>query len=107
MSRTSLHDENGLARVKDDELLAVTNCTLSNALKQLASLVILANDIFNDLTGHLNEVGERSKCLQLKICRVTERVELYDPKKVTVRKYKPSKHLREYRTLSLSQYDCL
>ncbi|CAG9559730.1 unnamed protein product [Danaus chrysippus] len=85
LSRTSLRDEDGKLKVTDEELQAVTNCTLSNALRQLASLVLLAEDIFSELTSQLEEITERSKVAKTKIERVQEVVEKYDPKKVTVR----------------------
>ncbi|CAG9559727.1 unnamed protein product [Danaus chrysippus] len=84
LSRTSLRDEDGKLKVTDEELQAVTNCTLSNALRQLASLVLLAEDIFSELTSQLEEITERSKVAKTKIERVQEVVEKYDPKKVTV-----------------------
>ncbi|OWR52003.1 hypothetical protein KGM_208990 [Danaus plexippus plexippus] len=84
LSRTSLRDEDGKLKVTDEELQAVTNCTLSNALRQLASLVLLAEDIFSELTSQLEEITERSKVAKTKIERVQEIVEKYDPKKVTV-----------------------
>lgn len=86
LSRTSLRDEEGKPRVSDEELQAVTNCTLSNALRQLASLVLLAEDIFSELTGQLHGITERSKVAQAKIEKISEIVEKYDPKKVPVRK---------------------
>lgn len=87
LSRTSLRDETGKPRVTDEELQAVTNCTLSNALRQLASLVLLAEDIFSELTSQLEGISERSKCARTKIQNINELVEKYDPKKVPVRKY--------------------
>ncbi|XP_047510004.1 uncharacterized protein LOC125052945 isoform X1 [Pieris napi] len=84
LSRTSLRDENGKQKVTDEELQAVTNCTLSNALRQLASLVLLAEDIFSELTGQLEAIKERSKAAQAKIVTINELVEKYDPKKVPV-----------------------
>ncbi|CAH0729400.1 unnamed protein product, partial [Brenthis ino] len=84
LSRTSLRDENGKPRVTDEELQAVTNCTLSNALRQLASLVLLAEDIFSELTTQLEGITERSKIARTKIERIHEIVENYDPKKVPV-----------------------
>ncbi|KPJ06046.1 Wiskott-Aldrich syndrome protein family member 1 [Papilio machaon] len=86
LSRTSLRDEDGRPKVTDEELQAVTNCTLSNALRQLASLVLLAEDIFSDLTSQLQEITERSKVARAKIEKINESVEKYDPKKVPVRK---------------------
>lgn len=87
LSRTGLHDEDGNPRVSDEELQAVTNCTLSNALRQLASLVLLAEDIFSELTGQLHGITERSKVAHAKIEKIGEIVQKYDPKKVPVRKY--------------------
>lgn len=88
LSRTSLRDSDGKPRVSDEELQAVTNCTLSNALRQLASLVLLAEDIFSELTSQLQDITERSKVAQTKIIKINELVEQYDPKKVPVREYK-------------------
>lgn len=87
LSRTSLWDADGKPRVSDDELDAVTNNTLSNALRQLASLVLVANDIFTELGNHLQLITERSERLKTKIGLVEQKVEAYDPKKVAVRKY--------------------
>ncbi|XP_050343196.1 uncharacterized protein LOC126768865 [Nymphalis io] len=84
LSRTSLRDEDGKPRVTDEELQAVTNCTLSNALRQLASLVLLAEDIFSELTSQLEGITERSKVARTKIEKIHELVENYDPKKVPV-----------------------
>ncbi|XP_059046066.1 uncharacterized protein LOC131841761 [Achroia grisella] len=84
LSRTSLRDEDGKPKVNDEELQAVTNCTLSNALRQLASLVLLAEDIFSELTSQLEGITERSKVAQTKIGKINEIVENYDPKKVPV-----------------------
>ncbi|XP_022825054.1 uncharacterized protein LOC111355412 [Spodoptera litura] len=84
LSRTSLRDNDGQPRVADEELQAVTNCTLSNALRQLASLVLLAEDIFSELTVQLQDITERSKVAQTKIIKINELVEQYDPKKVPV-----------------------
>lgn len=87
LSRTSLRDENGKPKIADEELQAVTNCTLTNALRQLASLVLLAEDIFSELTEQLQEITIRSKAAQTKIEKINEVVINFDPKKVPVRKY--------------------
>lgn len=87
LSRTSLHNENGEPIISDYELEAVTNNTLSNALRQLASLVLVANDIFTELTKELQNVSTRSSALKVKIGDVEKKVEEYDPKLVAVRKY--------------------
>lgn len=87
LSRTSLWDVDGNPRVTDDELEAVTNNTLSNALRQLASLVLAANDIFAELRAELRGIAQRSEKLKSRIDFVEDSLAAYDPKKVTVRKY--------------------
>jgi hypothetical protein len=87
LSRRSLHADDGQPIVTDYELEAVTNNTLSSALRQLASLVLIANDIFEDLRKQLQDVSERSKRLQNRIVSVEGKVMAFDPRKVTVRKY--------------------
>lgn len=87
LSRTSLHTEDGEAIISDYELEAVTNNTLSNALRQLASLVLVANEIFTDLTKELQKVSARSSELKIKIGVVEKKVSQIDPKQIAVRKY--------------------
>ncbi|GLG94811.1 Uncharacterized protein GBIM_01927 [Gryllus bimaculatus] len=69
----------------DYELETVANTTLSNALRQLASLVLIANDIFDSLTKELEDVRDRSSKLRKRIEAVEGKVSEYDPKTVTVR----------------------
>lgn len=69
------------------EFDSISNITLSNALRQLASLVLIASDIFDELQRDLQSVGERAGRVQRKITAVERRVCAYDPKMVTVRKY--------------------
>uniref|UniRef100_A0A146LWU0 Wiskott-Aldrich syndrome protein family member 1 n=1 Tax=Lygus hesperus TaxID=30085 RepID=A0A146LWU0_LYGHE len=92
LSRVSLHDENGKPRVRDDELEAVTNFTLCSALRQLASVVQIAGDIFVELNKELSSVKERSCRLKERISRVEQKVLEYDPKAVTV----PESDLTEF-----------
>jgi len=86
LSRKSLHHADGTPRLKDGELDAVTNNTLAGAVRQLASLVLVAQDIFDELNHILNDVGQRSKTLRERIAKVEKKVDEYDPKRVTVRK---------------------
>lgn len=86
LSRTHLFDEDGNPRVSDGELQAVTNNTLCNALRQLASLVLVADDIFTDLGGQLQSINKRSEAVKVKISALEEKVTKFDPKEVTVRK---------------------
>jgi predicted nucleic acid-binding Zn-ribbon protein len=87
LSRVILHDEEGRPRVKDGELEAVTNYTLSSALRQLASVVRIAKEVFDGLNSQLVEVADRTRRLRTKIDIVEEKVTKFDPKTVTVRKY--------------------
>lgn len=73
--------------VQDYELEAITNLTLSNALRQLASLVLISNQIFTELNKELASVSERSLGIKQRIDNLSKRVEEFDPKQVTVRKY--------------------
>lgn len=75
--------------VQDYELEAITNLTLSNALRQLASLVLISNQIFTELNKELASVSERSLGIKQRIDNLSTRVEEFDPKQVTVRKYTP------------------
>ncbi|KAI8045306.1 hypothetical protein M5D96_001486 [Drosophila gunungcola] len=70
--------------VSGHEFDSISNITLSNALRQLASLVLIASDIFDDLQRDLQAVGERAGRVQRKIAAVERRVCAYDPKTVTV-----------------------
>lgn len=91
LSRVNLHDEGGTPKIKDGELEAVTNYTLSSALRQLASVVLIANDIFEGLNKQLEDVTQRTGKLRTRINSLEEAVAGYDPKMVTVRKYRFSK----------------
>lgn len=73
--------------LNDYEFESVTNLTLSNALRQLASLVLIANDIFTELNAELHNVGERARGIKGRIDRLSVTVEQFDPKLVAVRKY--------------------
>ncbi|XP_067616827.1 uncharacterized protein gukh isoform X2 [Eurosta solidaginis] len=70
--------------VSGHEFESISNLTLSNALRQLASLVLLASDIFEELQSELLSVGERARNVQRKVIAVEQRVTAYDPKMVTV-----------------------
>lgn len=72
--------------VNDNELESVTNLTLSNSLKQLASLVKIAHEIFHELNKELLCVSERSNGIKKRLTTLQERVDNFDPKLVTVRK---------------------
>ncbi|XP_070151766.1 serine-rich adhesin for platelets [Polyergus mexicanus] len=66
------------------ELEAVANGALTSSLKQLASLLTVAEDIFAGLTAELGQVAERSGHLRRKIDKIEERLGIVDPKKIPV-----------------------
>lgn len=75
-------------QLQDNELEAITNLTLSNAMRQLASLLALSKEIFNELNSELEVISERSCRLKGKITKIQSRVDdpSYDAKLVVVRK---------------------
>lgn len=91
-SPTATGGGGGTRVISGYEFDSISNITLSNALRQLASLVLIASDIFDDLQRDLQSVGERAGRVQRKILAVERRVCAYDPKLVTVRKYSTSIH---------------
>lgn len=76
-----LHDDGSC------EFDTVTNITLSNALRQMASILIIANEIFLDLNGQLQDITHRSQELKEKLNILEKKVDKYDPKTVNVRKF--------------------
>ncbi|XP_076675165.1 NHS actin remodeling regulator GUK-holder isoform X1 [Andrena cerasifolii] len=66
------------------ELEAVANGALTTTLKQLATLLTTAEDIFAELTAELTAVADRSSRLRQRIDKVEERLAAVDPKKVPV-----------------------
>lgn len=86
LSRVKLHDDQGAPTVRDGELDAVTNCALSNALRQMASVAALADEVFRELRGQLTDVATRSASLGRRVQALGDIVDRADPKAVTVRK---------------------
>ncbi|XP_063981138.1 uncharacterized protein LOC135164586 [Diachasmimorpha longicaudata] len=66
------------------ELGAVSNGTLASTLKQLASLLSVAEDIFGELTAELTSIADRSGVLRRRIDRLDDRLASIDPKKIPV-----------------------
>lgn len=86
LSRVKLHDDQGAPTVRDRELDAVTNCALSNALRQMASVAALADEVFRELRDQLTDVATRSAGLKCRVQALGHLVDHADPKAVTVRK---------------------
>lgn len=100
LSRVKLHDEHGVPTVRDRELDAVTNCALSNALRQMASVAALADEVFRELRDQLADVATRSAGLKRRVQALSHLVDHADPKAVTVRKSKMLSTL--YKTFTFS-----
>lgn len=69
------------------ELEAIINGALACTLKQLASLLTNAQDIFQGLNDELGDVANRSGILRQRIHQLDNQLSSIDPKKIPVRKY--------------------
>lgn len=80
--------------LRDNELETFTNLTLSNAMRQLASLLALSKEIFAELNHELEKVSERSSRLKGRLTVLHGKIEdpAYDAKLVVVRKFKIISH---------------
>ncbi|XP_070490953.1 serine-rich adhesin for platelets [Chironomus tepperi] len=74
------------APLRDNELEEITNVTLSNAMRQLASLLALSKEIFSELNRELEIVSERSSRIKQRLIIINNKVEdeSYDAKLVVV-----------------------
>ena len=87
-SSSAQYKHDGSAPLKDNELERITNLTLSNAMRQLSSLLTLSKEIFTELNKELELVSERSVRIKQKLNVLQARVDdpSYDSKLVIVRK---------------------
>jgi len=87
-SAASKTGSSGSSPLRDNELESITNLTLSNAMRQLASLLALSKEIFTELNKELEVVSERSTRIKSKLTSLQSRVDdpSYDAKLVVVRK---------------------
>lgn len=88
-SAASKKSSSGSSPLRDNELEAITNLTLSNAMRQLASLLALSKEIFTELNKELEVVSERSTRIKSKLVTLHSKVDdpAYDAKLVVVREY--------------------
>lgn len=91
-SAASKKESSGSSPLRDNELETITNLTLSNAMRQLASLLALSKEIFTELNKELEVVSERSTRIKGRLTTLQDKVgdTSYDAKLVIVRKYKKS-----------------
>lgn len=89
IARRSSTSQARSTQLQDNELETITNLTLSNAMRQLASLLALSKEIFSELNSELDGINERSTRLKGKLSTIQSRVDdsSYDAKLVVVRKY--------------------
>ena len=86
LSRRKLTGPDGRPLVQDNELEAVFNSTLCCAIRQLSSLLTVADDLFGSLVRDVTNITDRAAALHQRVQRVQEKVDTFDPKLVTVRK---------------------
>lgn len=72
--------------LQDNELESITNLTLSNAIRQLASLLALSKEIFAELDEQLEKIGDRSMRAKERLTVLNNKIEApsYDAKLVVV-----------------------
>lgn len=61
-----------------DDFTAIANCTLANILRQLASVVLVADEILSDLGNELQSIRDRSTNIQKRIVGVEKTLENVD-----------------------------
>ncbi|XP_055298073.1 uncharacterized protein LOC129566299 isoform X2 [Sitodiplosis mosellana] len=61
-----------------DDFTSIANCTLANILRQLASVVLVADKILSDLGNELHTIRERSNNIQKRIVGVEKSLENID-----------------------------
>jgi ABC-type transporter Mla subunit MlaD len=79
---TAADDNNG----DDDARQLVTNWTLTACLRQLASLVSLAGDIFDQCQAQAQALNERTLQLRQRLDKVQSAVDALDSRTVKIRK---------------------
>ena len=81
-SSTTADDNND-----DDARQLVTNWTLTACLRQLASLVSLAGDIFDQCQAQAQALNERTLQLRQRLDKVQSAVDALDSRTVEIRKF--------------------
>lgn len=86
IARRSSTSKSRTTQLQDNELETITNLTLSNAMRQLASVLALSKEIFSELSTELDGINERSTRLKGKLVKIQSRVDAptYDAKLVVV-----------------------
>ncbi len=71
----------------DNALECVSNQTLCDAMRQLASLLGHADTLFAELTAECSSITRRTAALAERLTQLDEVVAKYNPKKEKIRKF--------------------
>lgn len=66
----------------DEDFTSIANCTLANILRQLASVVLVADEILSDLGNELQTIRDRSNNIQKRIIGVGKSLETVDTTRI-------------------------
>lgn len=67
--------KNSTTQPTDDDFTLIANCTLANVLRQLASVVLVADEILSDLGNELQTIRNRTDCIRRRIVGVEKSLE--------------------------------
>lgn len=78
-SATTAGGSSSIAKAKkqsqNDEFTLIANCTLANVLRQLGSVVLIADEILSDLGNELHRIRIRSDKIRKRITNVEKSLE--------------------------------
>lgn len=63
------------AQQTNDDFTLIANCTLANVLRQLASVVLVADEILSDLGNELHAIRHRTENIRQRIVGVEKNLE--------------------------------
>lgn len=74
----STSTSNASKQIQCDDFTSIANCTLANILRQLASVVLVADEILGDLGTELQTIRIRSDKIRKRITNVEKSLENVD-----------------------------
>lgn len=69
------HQQKQQQSIEYDDFTTIANCTLANVLRQLASVVLVADEILGNLGNELQAIRIRSHLIQKRIINVGKTIE--------------------------------
>lgn len=75
---TAPDQPSNVTKATHDDFTSIANCTLANILRQLASVVLVADQILTDLGSELQTIRDRSNNIQQRIIGVEKSLESID-----------------------------